>query len=789
MMKRVKIFCCLLLPLFLFGQSPTFEWAIHQGGSFVDRSFAIATDTAGNVYTTGCFLNNQVLSDTADFDPGINFYGLVSNGDADIFVSKLNTEGDLLWAVSFGSSGRDAGYGITVDADGSVYITGTFRGWVDFDPSSGVFPLSTSLNYSDIFVLKLDTNGNLIWARQMGGATHDFGESIVVDNNGNVYTIGNFTSTADFDPSPDVFNITYNSDAEYKSDVFISKLDNDGNFVWAKAIGGEGGELGKSIELDSFNNIYSVGNFSETVDFDPGTAEYNISTSGNSDMFILKLSTNGEFIWAKNIGGTSSVTSVTSISIDAHGNTYTTGSFDGYVDFDPEIGESNLLSSARDIFILKLNKDGGLVWVKSLGGESSDGGNSIKVDEYNNVYSIGLFRDSVDFNPGLDSFYLSATYGDIYVLKLDSNGSFNWVVSFSSDDDVNGDSNIGRSIDLDKQNNIYTTGYFVDTTDFAPDTMNHDLVTYGSSDIFIQKMSQPCNANLSIKSNNNDFATCSQEPIMLNAVLLSSFEDVFYTWNTGETSDSIVVTPDSTSTYVVTANYMNNNEVCVFLDSVEVIVLEIPDTTYLDFMTCDSLSVGMIEFVYPSQNECDSIVIEINSLMPIPNIPVAPADIMIDENEPSFQIGIIEVPGASSYFWEVPSGVSVISGQGTNSLTLDWNGLITNGSVCVSAINECGSSLPDCMEVTVEFTDGVEDIKDTNYSIFPNPVSDFLNVVFEGQSLFEVTLLDVSGRAISRIEEIRSQIILSTQKLPSGTYWLKIVSENEVFWEQIEITK
>src|SRR5262249_34496989 len=154
-------------------------------------------------YTTGNF------QDTADFDPGPGTYNLTSNGSSDIFVSKLNASGNFLWARAVGGVGIDYSYKIYVDANGNVYVAGTFNGNVDFDPGPGVYNFALSGN-SDAFILKLDSSGNFVWARHMGGASGDAAKSMTIDAGGNIYLTGTFQGTADFDPGPGTYNMTSN---------------------------------------------------------------------------------------------------------------------------------------------------------------------------------------------------------------------------------------------------------------------------------------------------------------------------------------------------------------------------------------------------------------------------------------------------------------------------------------------------------------------------------------------------------------------------------------------------
>ena len=161
-----------------------------------------------------------------------------------------------------------------MDAAGNVYTTGYFRGTVDFDPGPGTVELTSAGTSSrDIFISKLDSGGNLVWAKAIGGVSNDFGWGIVADSSGNVYTTGDFVGTVDFDPGTgpsEIFELA----SVGSSDIFISKLDSNGNFVGAWAMGGTADDYGYGIFVDTIGNIYATGYFKNTVDFDPGYRNY-----------------------------------------------------------------------------------------------------------------------------------------------------------------------------------------------------------------------------------------------------------------------------------------------------------------------------------------------------------------------------------------------------------------------------------------------------------------------------------------------------------------------------------
>lgn len=387
-------------------------WAKGFGGTSDDSGNAISLDSSGNIYIAGNF------SLSVDFDPGAGVANLVAEGLEDAFILKLDSSGNYLWAKSFGGSGYENAT-MALDSSGNAFVTGKFFGTVDFDPGKGTSNLISVGSNSDIFILKLDPSGNYLWAKSFGDVNADEGRSIAVDRNGYVYTTGQFRGTIDFDPGDETVNMIAGSD-----DVFISKLDSLGKFVWAKSMGGSEGDYSNSIQVDIDGSVYTAGQFSGTADFDPGELTASLLSKGLYDIFVSKLDSSGKYVWAKRMGG--EVEDVAySLTLDSSGNVYTTGRFKGTADFDPGLASSDLLTDGvYDIFISKLNSSGEYVWAKRIGGTTDDVGRSITTDSGGGVYTSGSFKGTVDFNPGVEisNFTSNGDY-DIFTLKLDANGN------------------------------------------------------------------------------------------------------------------------------------------------------------------------------------------------------------------------------------------------------------------------------------------------------------------------------------------------------------------------------
>jgi len=393
--------------------SGKFNWARSMGGTRDDFSTSITIDTVGDVYVTGSF------KDTVDFGGAGSSFNMISNGDYDIFILKLDSRGNTKWVKSFGGKDYDVSTSITTKGADNVYICGAFYDTIYYNQGGGQLSL-TSFGYMDALVVKIDGGGNFIWAKSFGGKRSEEGRSITTDGSGNVYVTGSFGKTADFDPDTSIFNLTSNGSA----DPYILKLDEGGNFIWAKSWGGTLNDQGVSIATDTLGNVYATGYYEDLVDFDPSLATFNLTSKGDYDIFLQKLDSSGNFMWAKSVGG--SLQDVArSVITDTSGSVYVTGSYNDKVDFDPDTASTfNLTSKGGvDVFIQKLDNSGNFIWAKSMGGMYNDWSNSISADKSGNVFVTGGFNSTADFDPSAATFNLTSKgQWDAFVLKLSKCG-------------------------------------------------------------------------------------------------------------------------------------------------------------------------------------------------------------------------------------------------------------------------------------------------------------------------------------------------------------------------------
>jgi len=454
-----KLFFLLGLSVSLASQAQTLDWAKKFGGSKDDRGQTVLTDLAGNVYSMGSFM------DTVDFDPGIGEYELGTvSGDystSDIYISKLDASGNFLWAKRIGNEGLQVARSMTIDAAGNLILCGRLRGTADFDPGAGVQMLTATDN-GDVFVCKLSADGALIWVKQFGGTDKDYGFDAKTDAAGNIIVVGQFMGTADFDPGSGITAFT----AVGIRDLFISKLTANGDFIWARKMGGSLDNNVWQLELDG--NIYTTGMFAGTGDFNPGAGTATLTSgSGLNDIYISKLTTDGDYVWAKNFAGTAGYMAARAMAIDEHMNVYTAGYFDGTTDFDPSTEVFNMTpvgAEEYDGFICKLDAGGNFVWAKQIGGAEEEIILGMVPDRFGNLYTTGAFYGTCDFDPGVGTHTLTS-FGadDIFISKYTSEGMFLGVVQMGGTFSDN-----GNDISVDVDNKAYITGFFNKTADFDP---------------------------------------------------------------------------------------------------------------------------------------------------------------------------------------------------------------------------------------------------------------------------------------------------------------------------------
>ena len=406
-MKKLIFYSCLLLSSIFSvnAQTPNWQWAKSEGGTSSESSTGVCTDASGNVFITGLFFSPTITFGTTT---------LTNAGGMDIFIVKYDATGNVLWAKSAGGVYGERGQSVCTDASGNVFITGHF-----YSPTITVGTITlTNTNQtidsiSDIFIVKYDASGNVLWAKSEGGGSDERGQSVCTDASGNVFITGSFYS----------YNLTIGTTTLTKdewdryNDIFIVKYDTSGNVLWAKSAGGVGYDEGYAVCTDSTGNLFVTGRFnSPTITF--GTTSLKC-TNSFTDIFIVKYDTSGNVLWAKSAGSTGGHGLSTGVCTDASGNVFITGGFAGSI---ISFGTTTLKCSGSfgDIFIVKYDTSGNVLWAKSAGGYGYDLSYGVCTDASGNVIITGGFGSpTISFGTDmLTNTNNTVNSMDIFIAKL-----------------------------------------------------------------------------------------------------------------------------------------------------------------------------------------------------------------------------------------------------------------------------------------------------------------------------------------------------------------------------------
>ena len=389
-------------------------WAYPISGQGETEGTGIAADESGNIYVTG------FIKGAADFDVSQEAYVLDAGDIFRNFILKLDADGQLVWARLTGRIGFPSRSQIDLNADGHLLITGIFNGSVDFDPGPGNVTFS-SLGSYDSFVISLDTDGNLNWAKTITGNETELINDFELDHEGNLLITGGFSGHADFDPGPDQNLVTATSDLN----GFVLKLNGDGTLNWVKAFTGTGKTSATRIKTSQSGIIYVAATLSGTIDFNPGTTVNNLTKEGPEAMVLVKLSNTGEFENAVSFGE-NDYFNFPILAIDNHSNIYVTGSFTGSSDFDPGPANVTLTSTGiTDLFYAVFDNQLNLLSAVHCPGQRVAACRAVIITTNGAVLSTGFFERTVDFDPGTADYSLTSptNNADIFLLKLNSSVS------------------------------------------------------------------------------------------------------------------------------------------------------------------------------------------------------------------------------------------------------------------------------------------------------------------------------------------------------------------------------
>jgi hypothetical protein len=480
------------------------------------------------------------------------------------------------WVKQLGGSSGDVGRAVCTDPSGNVLSAGFFAGTIDLNPGAATNSITAAGTGNSAYISKLDTNGNYIWgiALQASGTGVCEIYGIATDASGNILVTGTFAGSVDFDPGAGTTTLSTTPTgifaAKYSSagaltwaktitgvtssyglsiatdasgnvvttgrfsgnsidfdpgagtalitsggggqNVFVWKLNSAGDYQWAFQLSVQFTDQGQIVRTDAAGNIYIGGNMSDNCDYDPGAGSTIINGRGNLDGFVAKYTSAGAFVWARTFAGTD-VDALYGLAVDAGQNVYVTGSFKGTADLNPDTATNNVTSAgAEDIYIAKLNSNGSFAWVKTIGGTGVDIPTCLSLGTGGVVYVSGYFESTVDFDPS------AATSS-----KTSFGGKDGFVVSLNGLGNFNWVKQVGGPTDDQTYSvigntgnqNIYFTGGFTGTANFnSPSTAN--LTSGGAADAYVERITYMCTGSTTATVSSNVNSVCSGSPVTLS---------------------------------------------------------------------------------------------------------------------------------------------------------------------------------------------------------------------------------------------------------------------------------
>ena len=403
-MKNIILF--LLFYFTLAANAQVQLWGACTQSDFTNESTAMDFDADNNLYVTG------YITGESAFNANVTFSSAQGNGD--IYVAKYSPTGTLVWVKKFGGSMSDRGYGIKIDNNGDLLVSGQYFGNVDF----GGNVLQSVSNSKDIFLLKMNPQGDVIWALSEGGSMGDNMYALDIDTENNVILTGQFAGAATI--GGQAFSSVMNPDLNVPSyDLFVSKYDSNGNPLWAIHGAAKYEDRGMALGTDTQNNIYLAGQFSDTLQI----AGQTFNNVGYNTGFITKLSPNGTIQWFNRISG--GMVLPYDLVVGANNQITICGDFLGNLMHQGTNGLQTLTHDYdRKVFVSTVNAAGHVLWQRALGSDNEISARGIARDNNNQIYVTGHFRCALtELQENNTALFNSVGFRDIYLWTLNAAGS------------------------------------------------------------------------------------------------------------------------------------------------------------------------------------------------------------------------------------------------------------------------------------------------------------------------------------------------------------------------------
>jgi hypothetical protein len=760
-----KIFTSLTLCAFFiqcFAQNVNHQFSTSFSSSGDDRGRAVAIDNSGNSFVTGSFSNQITIGGNT----------LNSVGGRDIYITKFNVLGDVLWTKQIGGAGNDEGRDLILDDQGNVIVVGFFNGNVDFNPGAGLFELN-SYGMGDGFILKLNTSGIFGYAGNVGGVDDDRVETVAYDPLYDDIAIGGwFQGVADISPNPES-DLNFGSSLVYshgETDYFISILDNEfpnSAFYYGWGRGGIADDFVQEVTFDNDGNLILIGDFSDFANF----AELGVSLNGGGlSGFLAKFDWAGNPFWVKNVilGGTTFGLCVRpDNSIICSGLVYFNGIFEysNLDQFGNELGGQNisLQSASYDGFLASYSSDGTFLNFENFICDGYEAIYSVTSDASGNVYVAGEFENGMNVD-GVN--LLSSGSSDIYVAKLNyslgaiwakSTGSagieYPWDIKLFPNDDIGIVSNFEGS-----------------NVDFDPNSSTNLISSAGGYDGAYSKW---CNIGTPIITPSGPTTFCQNQQVTLSTTGFTS-----YLWSNSQASTAITV--GQAGSYSVIAT--NSTGCRQSSTSQPVVVNPLPNVTSNvspSNTVCAGSSItlsgsGALTYVW-NNGVMNNTPFDINSTG---SYTVVGTDINGCQNSASINMTVnmnpviftnltgdtltVSANGNYSYQW-FNCATGLLPGETSDTLFGEFN---QEYYVQATTLQGCTTN-SDCVLVT-----RVEDQEILSLSVYPNPSNERIYIVGKNEMPTRVIIYDVYGKLV--LNQLLVGRELNIAHLTSGSYFLTI---------------
>ncbi|MRG94914.1 MopE-related protein [Polyangium spumosum] len=451
-------------------------------------------------------------------------------GDDDCNGQAPACTGATTWVRTFGNNQSQVPTAVATDAQGNGVVVGRFTGAITLPAPIGTL---NSMGGNDIFVIKYNPMGTVVWAKKFGDSSEQLVTSVAIDSAGDVVIAGEFLGTVNFGGtdlasnmgSRDIFvaklaaatgnhvwsmalanqftqeeasvavdaadnvyvsgtfsgNLTIGANVLTPSmggglEVFVTKMDKTGQALWAKAITGAGTQYAYDLAVSPSGDIALAGAFQNNIDFGGGKT---LTSAGDYDSFVAKLDGLGNAVFAIG-GGDAMQQRANGVAIDSAGNVIVTGEFHGTIDLGGGTLSTPDMDLEEDAFVAKYSPSGFYMWGRAMGGVSAQRGKEVAVDAFNNVLVTGQFWATTDFGKGPIS---ANGEHDIFVAKYDPAGVAAWTKKFGGNL-----TDIGEAIAADGSANVWLTGSYRSNNVLFGD--GSFTANSGLEDVVLMKMAQ-----------------------------------------------------------------------------------------------------------------------------------------------------------------------------------------------------------------------------------------------------------------------------------------------------------